>query len=249
MTSRVLVAETPPLNIVQTQTGPTTFEWAQLTGFGSNWRIPRRNGAKVDGCWLTSTVIDLSGYAMQDMTTYFRRSFEQIGQPYSANWNAPGISQNVGIVEQTIISSVPFNDDQIIHTCFESPGFILNGGYSALTPPLDVDVGNFDRTHIIHGHNEYHFVTDVTGSAPINAKGSGYLTPFVDNYYSSLEPTAADCLYVYRIILTNISTQAEYFDQVSIPAKRIILDVETGKEDHLEYMMRLARSYELANQV
>ncbi|GAG86247.1 unnamed protein product, partial [marine sediment metagenome] len=184
MTSRILVAETPPLNIIQDEELGT---WKQFDSFGSNWRVPRRNGVKVDGCWLTSTVIDLSGYAMQDMTTYFRRSFEQIGQPYLANWEATGISQNVGVIEQTIISSVPFNDDQIIHTCFESPGFILNGGYSAMTPPIDV--GNFDRTHIIHGHNEFHFVTDVTGSAPINAKGSGYLTPFVDNYYSSLEPT------------------------------------------------------------
>lgn len=247
MTSRVLVAETPPLTIIQTETAPGVFEWAQFPGFGSNWRIPRSNGVKVDGAWLTSTVIDLSGYAMQDLTTYFRRSFEQVGMPYSANWDVNGISQNVGVIEQTIISSVPFNDDQIIHTLIESPGFIVNGGYSTVSPK--VDVGNFDRTHIIHGHNEFHFVTDVTGSAPITTRGSGYLNAFVDNYYSSLEPTAADCLYVYRIILTNTSQQAQYFEQVAIPAKRVILDVMTDKEDHLEYMMRLARSYELANQV
>ena len=243
MTSRVLVAETPPLIAVVNRTSGL---WEFFPEFTSNWRIPRRNGIKVDGAFLTSTVIDLSGYAMQDLTTYFRRSFEQVGGYYSASWDA-AISQNVGVIESTIISSVPFNDDQIIHTLIESPGFILNGGYS--NPILGIDVGNFDRTHIIHGHLENHFVTDVTGSAPITQAGSGFLNPFVDNYYSSLEPTAADCLYVYRIVLTNDSSQSEHFEQINIPAKRVVLDVMTDKEDHLEYMMRLARSYELANQV
>lgn len=241
MTRRTLVAETPSLQIIQRE-----GEWTQLDGFTSNWRIPRLNGIKLDGAFLTTTVIDLSGYAMEDMTTYFRRSFEQLGGTYRGIWEQP-ISQNTLVSEQTIISSVPFNDDQIIASLtVSSPGFIVNGGFTASAL---IDAGNYDRTHIIHGHLEGHFVTDVTGSAPINDAGDGYLTPFIDNYYSSLEPTAADCLYVYRIIITNPSTAREFFTQVLIPPKRIILDVETDKEDHLSYMMRLARSYELANQV
>lgn len=243
MTSRVLVAETPGLIAA---TNRQTGVWEFFDGFTSNWRIPRLNGVKVDGAFLTTTVIDLSGYAQQDMTTYFRRSFEQISGPYSSTWDAP-IDELTNVKEQTIISSVPLNDDQIVNTLIlDSPGFIVNGGYTK--SPL-VDAGNFDRTHIIHGHQEYHFLTTIAGSTAINANGGGLLTPYVDNYYSSLEPTAADCLYVYRIVLTNPSTLNSHFEQINIPAKRIILDVETGKEDHLEYMMRLARSYELANQV
>ena len=243
MTSRVLVAETPGLIATPNR---TTGVWEFFDGFTSNWRIPRLNGVKVDGAFLTSTVIDLSGYAMQDMTTYFRRSFEQVAGAYSASWDAP-IAANTAVFEQTIISSVPFNDNQILATLSaDSPGFIVNGGWTSVT---GLDVGNFDRTHIIHGHQEFHLVTSVTGSAPITADGAGYLNAFVDNYYSSLEPTAADCLYVYRILITNQTTNTSHFEQINIPAKRIILDVETDKEEHLSYMMRLARSYELANQV
>ena len=69
----------------------------------------------------------------------------------------------------------------------------------------------------------------------------------VDNYYSSLEPTAADTLYCYRVIALPLTSSS--ITSVVLPAKRVIMDAYVEAEPNNEYMMRLKRSYELANQV
>ncbi len=247
MTARTLVAEFQPLEILVDK---ATNTWNFFPGFATNYSILRNKDIKVDGAFYSSTVIDLSGYAMQDLTTYFRRSFEQIADSYSAAWGEDGVNQFSAVFQQTIISSVPLSEDNLIAVTLGtgSPGFMPNGGYS--NPALSLfTVGTFDRTHIIHGHQEIHNPSSILGTEPLTAEGSGFLTPVTDNYYSSLEPTAADCLYCYRVIIVSAPDQKNSFQQVTIPGKRVILDAETSKEDHLEYMMRLARSYELANQV
>lgn len=247
MTSRTLVAEFQPLELLVDKLNNV---WDFFPEFATNYSILRNKGIKVDGAFYSSTVIDLSGYAMQDLTTYFRRSFEQLGGYYYCSWSEEGVNQFSSVFEQTIISSVPLSEDNLVAVAFVAgnPGFMPNGGYS--NPAIsDLDVGTFDRTHIIHGHQEIRSPSTVLGTEALNQQGSGYIVPVTDNYYSSLEPTAADCLYCYRVIVTNAATAKNAFEQVTIPAKRVILDIETGKEDHLQYMMRLARSYELANQV
>ena len=71
-----------------------------------------------------------------------------------------------------------------------------------------------------------------------------------DNIFSSLEPTAADCLYCYRVAaIPTAQTGGTGIDFVYLPPKRVILDAFTVEEPELSYMMRLKRSYELANQV
>ena len=61
---------------------------------------------------------------------------------------------------------------------------------------------------------------------------------------SSLEPTAADKLYCYRLI-----TMSGTSGGMSKPAARVMIPCTITIEPNLEYMMRLKRSYELANQV
>jgi hypothetical protein len=61
----------------------------------------------------------------------------------------------------------------------------------------------------------------------------------------SLAPTAADKLYVRKIVVPLTGLQ----ETLGIPASRIIIPGTMDQEPELEYMMRLSRSVELANQV
>jgi len=198
--------------------------------------------------WVSEHKLDLSGYTQSDLTVGFRRSFEQDGGPATIAWNADRDNvlsiYDTAVAQQIIISSVPFTDPQLILTIINSPGFIpYTGGSTA-------DFGNFNRTHIIHGHLTY-FDVQLDQITDPSTDGASWLIPEIDQYYSSLEPTAADCLYCYRVIaVPNGAASTGYgADSVVLPPMRVILDAFTVEEPELEYMMRLKRSYELANQV
>lgn len=187
------------------------------------------------------TTLDLGGYTRQDdMTVFFRRSFEQLSSSDFLQWNSydPAID---AIFQQTIISSVPFTDEQLVGTILVSPGF---------TPYSDTtqDFGNFNKEHIIHGHYEIKYANSVVGASAFGGSGNATLIDLADNYYSSLEPTAADTLYCYRVIALPLAAQSQITSLVE-PAKRVILDAYVDAEGTNEYLMRLKRSYELANQV
>ena len=186
------------------------------------------------------TTIDLGGYTRQDdLTVFFRRSFEQLGGADAVFWNSYDPASDA-ISTNTIISSVPMTDEQLILSLNVQPGF-------SVYPSATDDFGNFNRTHIIHGRFEVLYANSIVGASSFAALGNATLMNVVDNYYSSLEPTAADTLYCYRVVglpRTNSGIQ-----QVIVPAKRVILDAYVDAEEDKEYLMRLKRSYELANQV
>lgn len=188
-------------------------------------------------CELT---IDLGGYTRQDdLTVFFRRSFEQIGGIDTLTWNTYDPATD-GILMNTIISSVPMTDDQLLY------GLVVNPGFTPYSNSLQ-DFGNFNREHIIHGRLEYAYANSLIGSSAFGGSGNATLINLVDNYYSSLEATAADTLYCYRVI--RLPTTSSGITFANIPAKRVILDTSVDAEPELSYMMRLKRSYELANQV
>lgn len=197
--------------------------------------------------WVSEHKLDLSGYVQSDLTVGFRRSFEQESGYRSINWNANRDNQldpyDAAVGEQIIVSSVPFTDDQLIFTTLGAPGFIP---LSTLTLPP----GNFNRTHIIHGHGSY-FDIELNQIVDPSEDSSAFLQRKQEWYYSSLEPTAADCLYCYRLLVLPNGAAADAYGATGLvlPALRVILDAFTVEEPTLEYMMRLKRSYELANQV
>jgi len=188
--------------------------------------------------------LDLSGYVQSDLTVGFRRSFTQTGGIEYLTWETFDV-QDDGVIENVIISSVPMNDTQLGGAFVSCPGFTPYND-----PTGTFDFGNFNRTQIIHGNFRYLFPNSTIGSTAFNAKGAAALMAITDNEYSSLEPTAADCLYCYRIIgVPTPGNASSGIQTVALPPKRVILDAFTVEEADLEYMMRLKRSYELANQV
>lgn len=233
-----LTCEFPTFAVVA---DPTEREWVVDTGTPFYSRL-----LNLPTAFYNETTIDLSGRTvLKDETIFFRSSFEQKAGYDSIAWRTQG-SLYEGAIEITIISSVPLSEENLIAAVFAAPGFI--------PPNYGYDAGTFDRSSIIHGRTQQHHLNTVSGHQPLTETGSGYLFTINDNYWSSLEPTAADTLYCYRMFnLSDVNVVAgpaiEGANVMTVNSKRVILDCMSKEEPQLEYMMRLKRSYELANQV
>ncbi len=186
------------------------------------------------GVFLQQQDIDLTGYALERKTFYPYSSFEQKGGTTSARFIAAPTTQPY-MAEFIIVSSVPLSNNDLFASIATAPGFNM--------PNLPLAVGRFNRAQIIHGSAKWYTVDNTMSVA------GGYNTlRLIDTYnFSSLEPTAADKLYCYRLV-TVTSVPGETLN-ASIPPARVILPGSISSEPKLEYMMRLKRSYELANQV
>ena len=247
MTDRVLTASFAPLWV--TGNNAATKGWDFV--YPSEYRALANSAART---FVAETTIDLSGYAKDDLTVYFRNSFEQVAGAYSGTWEVPNPAVSVMdtgktlILESVILSTVPIDDRTLLTLGLGTPGFTpINTGSPAFNP------GTFDRTHIIHGHNKVHSIDTTFASTSFDDDGSGYYAVVNYNDFSSLEPTAADRIYCYRVFALPQSqrdtTSIANMDDLILPANRVILNCMIDKEPDLDYMMRLKRSYELANQV
>ena len=220
---RTLCAEFPFLN-VQWSKGSEVYEFVTVSPYqalGLN-------------SWFCQQDIDLSGYAMQKKTFYPYSSFEQRSSGTSADTDAT-LTVQPYIGEITLISSVPLDDDALTLALTFSPGF---------TPASGSGINSrFDRSVILHGEIK----TFTVDSSMAVAGGNNFLRLIDRQTFSSLEPTAADKLYGYRII-TLAGGEGE-INLAFVPSSRVLMPGTLSEEPKLEYMMRLKRSYELANQV
>lgn len=166
--------------------------------------------------------IDLSGYANQDLTFFPESGFLQ---------QSPVIALDAGAAlhMMTVISSVP----QDIDTLW---GTLIAGS----TPSVQTE----EWDTILYCRIET-FTSDTAMPSSFN-----YLSPQNAGQTGSLAPTAADKLYVYRIAMPiEVVALTTDYTRMQIPACRVGLIGQMAQEPTLEYMMRLKRSYELANQV
>jgi len=212
---RTLVAEFPPMGLLDEE-GSRTLYATGYTTVGVN-------------VYLNETTIDLSGYAMDKKTFYPYSSFEQRSGPVIGSFTN---TTERNVVDVIIVSSVPldmsgFSPNQLAANL---PGFSVPGGtaFRLNKDPL------IHQHQIIYSHDT---TTSGTGSSSIYRVVSSQSG-------SSLEPTAADKLYCYRLITTSGTTGT-----LTVPAARVMLPGTISSEPKIEYMMRLKRSYELANQV
>ena len=238
---RILVSEFPPLLLVA-DTAKNT-KWVDDVGTEYT-PIANTNNQY----WFSENKLDLSGYTMDDLTVYFRNSFEQTATAYTLGWKADTdevVPFDTIFIETTIVSSIPITPNNLLAIVFGAPGFI--------PLPTALEVGTFNRTHIIHGTSLFHGPDTSFGSDSL-AKDGGAYARLLDNVdFSSLEPTAAEKLYCYRVLYLpeayDDTLKPNALNFVNVPAKRVILNTMIDKEPDLEYLFRLKRSYELANQV
>jgi hypothetical protein len=167
--------------------------------------------------------IDLSGYARDYKTFYPTGGVIQEG----AAWLAYGGS---GQTVLTYVSSIPLDVDAIVaeFVLGSGPGFMQGSDQQTWTSLLFAE----SQVNLINA----------------NLPALGICQPITVKQSGSLSPTAAQVLYVMKIVAPT-TIGGIIGTSLNIPASRIILPGTMDQEPQLEYMMRLARSVELANQV
>jgi hypothetical protein len=175
--------------------------------------------------------IDLSGYARDSKTFYPIGGVIQEGPAWIG-------TNPVGQLVFTAVSSIPFDIDAVTQQLisYSGPGFISS---------------HFTGGAILNENQNWE--TLMFAEAQINLLNStmpaiGFCTPISVKQSGSLAPTAAEKLYVIKMVIP-YELAGDQGTALIIPASRVILPGTMGQEPELEYMMRLSRSVELANQV
>jgi len=216
---RTLRIEIPPCSVAGDGNA-----WIDLSGLNGWLTVPSGPNALY---WEGS--IDLSGYARDYKTFYPSGGVIQEG-PY---WNAFGGS---GQTVCTVVSSVPLDPDVLFLQLSgnSGPGFI---DYNALASGR----GQQNWNTVTFAETQVNLIN-------VNLPALGICQPITVKQSGSLSPTAAQVLYVMKIVIPT-TVASSIGTTLSIPASRVILPGMMDQEPELEYMMRLSRSVELANQV
>jgi hypothetical protein len=220
--NRTLRIEIPPAQFGKLAEDP---EWTLLSSANGWTPLPGSLGIYWEG------TIDLSGYARDYKTFYPAGGIVQEG-PYSFEVGGSGS------IVYYIISSVPLNPETIffqLGSALAGPGFVnLNAIAAAgFTESQNWETTTFAESQIL-----------VTNSN-ITPNPFGIQQRLERNQSGSLAPTASDTLFCMKMVIPLATDQTT----IGIPASRIILPGTMDQEPELEYMMRLSRSIELANQV
>lgn len=217
--NRTLRIEIPPCSV----TGDGTA-WIDLSSLNGWQQLPLSPLALY---WQGS--IDLSGYARDYKTFYPSGGVIQEG-PY---WSAfDGSGQTV----ITVVSSTPINPETLLTQIIgnSGPGFIDLNTQSTGTNQQDWNTVMFCETQV--------------NLINANLPQLGICQPITVKQSGSLSPTASQVLYVIKMVLPG-TVASLVGTTLSIPASRVILPGTMDQEPELEYLMRLSRSVELANQV
>lgn len=206
---------------------------------------PSSDWESVDGAWQAlagtdqtlyyETSIDLSGYANQSLTFFPESGFRQ-----QAPFNAIQGATAAGILEATIITTVPCDPIELIFGL----GTATTPGLPQVFPaPAPYEDTKLDWSTVLYCDVRLGLIDLGTPSGP------GFITPTQSGQTGSLSATAADKLYVYKIVRPLNTVLPSDLTTILCGAERVGLIGVMAQEPTLEYMMRLKRSYELANQV
>lgn len=228
---RTLTAEFPSWYV---QYDRSATKWDIMPAASGDWTT--LSTSPTGAFFFNETVIDLSGYALERKSFFPYSSFEQRSGTTSATIDAGTLTVQPYVWDATIITSVPMNQSELISSITTAPGFIQFSGVGAFGLRQN-------RDQILHGEQKIYTLDSTLSVSGV----SNYLKLISRELFSSLEPTAADKLYCYRVCgVVAGSTEATF---ANLPATRVLMPGNITSEPQLEYMMRLKRSYELANQV
>ena len=196
------------------KTAPADFDFDASAATGYN-----DNWRKLDGVtFVSEQILDCAGLAMEEQTLYFDGITCQEGGVGNVIQGAAGDS----FIVYDIVSSVPLNIDN------DYGKIILHGaGYPA------GGASNFE--HIPYARMT-RYTVDLDTQAAFAFKAASEQS-------GSLEPTASDRLYVYRLVfLYDVSGGATVY---GVASGRILFAISTKEEATYQYLMRLKRSYDL----
>ncbi len=200
---------------VLARTGP---EWDVSASFGY-WKKIAPNA------FLSSTYFDLAGMAMDDKTLFFEAAGVQSVLAPLANNTGAGDS----CIILDLMSTRQLTDAQVLLTL--SYGNFAGNATSDGQGPLSFEETIYARTQMFVRH--------------LDTSAWGYITMTDENFFGSMEPTASDRIYSYRLILASTGQAATDMDQLFVYPARHLLKSTAREEPDFQYMMRLMKSYQL----
>jgi hypothetical protein len=165
------------------------------------------------------TYYDLAGMSQEEKTLFFdAATVQDVTNPAQVNGVAGDL---LGITD--LMTSSPLSDDALTQ-------FTLFGNMVQSKFP------SFDQ--VIYARNQI-FVVDLDFAA------SGYFNLLSSNQLGSMQPTASDRIYVYRVVAIDTDNTATSY--TVLPA-RFLLQATAKEEPEYQYLTRLMRSYNLQNE-
>lgn len=185
------------------------------------------------------SIIDLSGYALQNLSFFPTSVGVQDPGNYLFTATDPAVTAtSLQVID--MITSTPMN-----------PAQVGDLALAAIAPGMLGSPHEFET--ILMGQWRYLTPSPMWASPGATLQGiTGLQRLERAQRFDSGDATAADKLYCYRIV--NAFAQGSITPptdgtQIRIPAARQLIAGMMVEEDFLPHMMRLKRSYELANQV
>ena len=212
-----------PMQPLNADFNAQTFTWTIQEGASGSWQlIP---GGIVQGFYLED-YFDTSGYTNDKLTVFPENAYIQEAGRYQFAF--PGNSR---LLVFDLIMSERLNRDELISFTAEFIG--SNSGIPGTSNSTE------DWIQVIYGRlRELTGITQGTVVQDIFAAVS-------DQQWGSMEPSTADKLWSYKIIL-QVGIPDE-FSSIKYPASRVVLNADVRREDDAAYLMRQKRSYELTN--
>lgn len=201
-------------------------DWTAIDGL-NGWQLVQGLYPAWEG------TIDLSGYTRDHKTFYPEGGVIQEG-PYYGEVGCDGT------IVYTVVSTIPIDLENLVYQCSTINGGLgfMNLGFTAAI--LDLPQQNWET--VMFAQSEM-----LVTNSNISPNSIGICEPITLKQSGSLAPTATDTLYIGKVVVgvSNFSSSTSCV----IPASRIVLAGMIGEEPDVEYLMRLKRSVELANQV
>jgi hypothetical protein len=163
--------------------------------------------------------------AIDDKTIFFEAAGVQTVLAPLANNNGAGDS----CVIMDLMSTRPLDDGQILLTA--TFGNFAGNGNSSGQGPLSFEETIYARTQMFVRH--------------VDTSAWGYITMTDENFFGSMEPTASDRIYSYRLIIPSALTGGTNMTELTVYPARHLLKSMAKEEPDFQYMMRLMKSYQL----
>ena len=211
-----------------TKTLAKEHQLINLSRTGTEWNISSQLGSwrKLGpNSFLSSNYFDLAGMTMEEQTIFFEAAGIQTTLSPLANNTREGDS----CVIMDIMSTVPMTDQQVILTSSYGnfAGNIAVDGQG----PLSFEETVYARTQMFVRH--------------LDTSSWGYITLTDENFFGSMEPTASDRIYSYRLVIASNDNQPIAMDELTIYPARHLLKSTAKEEPDYQYMMRLMKSFQL----
>jgi hypothetical protein len=167
--------------------------------------------------FVSDTFFDLAGMAQREKTMFFEGAAVQ--EMFNPEHTGGAVGDDVVVFD--IMTSEPMSDAELL-------GFAAAGNFANSSAGLGYQETIYGRIR--------HYIIDLDTAA------WGAFMLASDNQIGSLQSTASDRIYSYRILNITGGTVAT---QVNVYYARHVISAEAKEEPEFQYLMRLRRSYEL----